>query len=121
MEEVLKKWDRTGLLQGLGHQQKVILAYTFELLTDTYISKKPENDPLRDNTYVLLLPIIRRAMSEHGFKPMRFISVISIYDDIRATWPYFRDNFVPPSINGFDMEAEFCSEYASHRAKHFVR
>jgi hypothetical protein len=114
-EQITKKWDDIGLLEGLTDDNKTLVAGYLEeaiahiLVTDSW------NQDLRAQ---LILPVIRRLMFDHESLDIT---------DVQEKFDYFfehemRDQVEEDEAQGLDGQAEsvanFCSNYDKYEA-HF--
>lgn len=104
IEEIIEKWEKIGLLDGLLQNQKRILALKYELAAHCVI----DNDVYADNhnTVSCLFPIIYRVYSS-GKK------IGDIESFVREVHEFFVNNSeMMQDLNGYfniDSEAEMCA------------
>jgi len=125
---VYKKWDQTGLLEGLQEDEKIRLAHAFENLTKRM--DKKEEGHFSQRAKCVILPILRRVYGEINsgdalkyicryneekvkeleISPREAIAMINLESlieetDIMISATLYPTVFFLPEI---DMEAEMC-------------
>ena len=111
MDELIRKWEKTGLLEYLNSDElKCTLATKFEELAHYLIEYTGEYD-FEEMVTTVSFPIVRRVYSQGK----RIDNIPSFVHELNDYWTsgYVRGMIMEHhGVNGIDMEAELTAEFA---------
>ena len=118
MNELVDKYEVTGLLDGLSDVDKIILSIKFESAVIKILSYE-NSDYYTRTTEGLIFPIIRRVYNMDSNRPFRSLDPIHLLEDFNnySKTPDCESILSITTWNNHDMEAELCMMYSENYRK----
>lgn len=125
INQVINKWDNTGLLDGLNGKFKKLVAFKLEDLATLFINNPELGEGIQPTIDVMSFPIVRRMLNE--FTSFNYSLINGWGNDDLSTDEYFERNLmlyeildvsvvVNKLINSFESCLEFTKDFSGNDA-----
>jgi len=113
MEDIIDRWEKVGILEGIEEIDKLALANYLETMLKFYVNDPKDLDKIDEEICIWIFPLIRRVYS--------YIKIIDVFDLKSKFEDYVKNGKMKEHAHqfahfqGIDIECEclglFCEKY----------